>query len=374
MNDTTLELFKNINKDTSISDIVNNLDNGIKQIFKSDKFIDYLNFISSFYKYSYNNIFLILMQNPDATLIGSYTFWKSKNRHVKSGEHGLKILAPTTSKRTYKIELKDKDGKALLDQNNEPLTKLEERKVISGFKWTTVFDVSQTDGDPIPKLLSNLESNNDKSKILTDIIKSISQYPIEFRDINFNGYFSKKENQIIVRNGLSADQTAKTLIHEYVHSILHDKITDYATNRSFYEMQAEGTAYVVMKHYGIDTSQYSFSYVGSWVSDMDNNKYKEALQIIQNTSKLIIENIDDEYEKVLIKHRENELLKDLKVNDIKPNKMLVQNIIKLEDSINKKVVVNQLINGEILKLNCEHEQLINDIVKLIKVNTLVMEL
>lgn len=345
-----LDIFKSINKETDISQIVSNLDTGIKEFLKSDGFKKYLNYMTSFYTYSFNNIFLISMQRDNATHVGSFTFWKSKNRHVKKGEQGIRILAPTTSKREVEIKLLNEKNEPLKNNDGSIQTIKENRTVITGFKWTTVFDVSQTDGEPLPKIINKLNKNTPISSIIKDIITTISTCPIKYQDISANGYFDLKTNEIVIKSGMSNDQTAKTLVHEFAHSLVHKGITDYTQERPYYEMQAEGIAYVVLKRYGLDTSDYSFGYVTSWIQNMDDNKYKDALTIIQKESSSIINKIDAVIEKeieLINNTREKEIIKELKKEHITPKKSLVDDIMKLEDRILEKVNIHKLCEGKL---------------------------
>ncbi len=221
------EKLSSIDKTSDIKEILNNLKEGIKDVISSGKYQNYLNYMSSFYTYSVNNTLLIWFQKPEATLVGSYGFWQQKNRYIKKDEHGIKILAPTTGKREIEKQILDKYGNPVLGDNNTPLTKKEPLTVITGFKWTTVFDISQTKGDPVPSLLSQLEGNSKESEKLINVIQQISVYPIRFGDTGrANGYFDN--NEIVIKENMSSDQTAKTMMHEYTHSELHNDLKDYA--------------------------------------------------------------------------------------------------------------------------------------------------
>lgn len=242
-----------------IKDALEEIEKGIENLLTSDSYKEYLNFVSSFYNYSSKNVLLILSQMPYATYVGSYGFWKKKNRYVKKGEHGIKIIAPNIKKVPQETESKQtKENK-----NNPNISNsTEEKLILTGFHFTTVFDISQTDGEEVPSILSKLNGYLPISDIIIETIEDISILPINYRELDYNGYCSDVE--IAINKNLSPNQTAKTLIHEYLHSIFHNDITDYSANRSKYEIQAESTAYVVSKHFGLDTSDYSFGYIASW--------------------------------------------------------------------------------------------------------------
>jgi len=344
-----LNIFSNITKDTDISTIISNLDSGIKNLFESGNFKKYLNFLSSFYSYSVNNTFLIMMQNPDSSFVGSYTFWKSKNRYVKKNEHGLKIMAPTTEMRTCLVKQYD-ENKNPIYENGIHKTKEELVPFITGYKWTTVFDVSQTDGEPLPSIVKKLDKTSPVSKIIQNIITEVSSCPIHYKEIKQNGYYDVDKNEIVINNSLSGDATAKTLIHEYAHSILHKNITDYSSLRGFYEMQAEGIAYTVLQRYNLDTSDYSFGYVAHWTADLKEEQYKQALSIIRQEASSIIGKIDTviekEWELYSIKRKE-EISKELKRNHIFPKEKLIKDIFILEQRSSTEIDIRKLCEGNL---------------------------
>lgn len=284
-----------IDKNTDVNEIIEELKEGVKNLMTSERYKQFLDFRSSLYQYSFNNCILISMQKPDATLIGSYNFWKKNNRFVNKGEKGIKILAPVTSKKIIELPELDKDKKPILDADGKEITKKVEKTVIVGFTLATVFDVSQTSGEPIPDILKELSGNSSKSEKLIETIKSISEIPISYEKISggTNGYYSPKERKIVIREGMSLDQTAKTLIHEYTHSKLHNDIIEYVSNRGESEIQAESTAYVVSKHFGIDTSDFSFGYITGWAKGKDLDQLQDTLKIISDTAKKVISEIEE---------------------------------------------------------------------------------
>ena len=210
-----------------VKEITDKLEEGLKELFESEKYRSYLSTMSKFHNYSFNNTLLIAMQKPEATLVAGYKAWqKNFNRHVNKGERGIRILAPAP----YKIkEERDKldpvTGEVMLDQDGMPQTEEVEVK-IPAFRAVSVFDVSQTDGEPIPELeakelLSTVEGYEDFIKAITYVAPA----PIGFEDIpgDSKGYFSPTENRIAVQEGMSESQTLKTMVHETAHSMLHDK-------------------------------------------------------------------------------------------------------------------------------------------------------
>lgn len=289
-----------------IKDALEEIEKGIENLLTSDSYKEYLNFVSSFYNYSSKNVLLILSQMPYATYVGSYGFWKKKNRYVKKGEHGIKIIAPNIKKVPQETESKQtKENK-----NNPNISNsTEEKLILTGFHFTTVFDISQTDGEEVPSILSKLNGYLPISDIIIETIEDISILPINYRELDYNGYCSDVE--IAINKNLSPNQTAKTLIHEYLHSIFHNDITDYSANRSKYEIQAESTAYVVSKHFGLDTSDYSFGYIASWKKNKSMEDIRETLNTISNISELIITKMEDSiqntYENIIKEEKKNSL-------------------------------------------------------------------
>ena len=210
-----------------VKEITDRLEEGLKELFESEKYKSYLSTMSKFHNYSFNNTLLIALQKPEATLVAGYQAWQKKfNRHVNKGERGIRILAPAS----YKIkEERDKldpvTGEVMFDQDGMPQTEEVEIK-IPAFRAVSVFDISQTDGEPIPELeakeiFSTVEGYEDFIKAITYVAPA----PIGFEDIpgNSKGYFHKVENRIAVQEGMSESQTLETMVHETAHSLLHYK-------------------------------------------------------------------------------------------------------------------------------------------------------
>lgn len=292
----------------NLDQVMELLQNGVKDVFTSEKYRNYLTMLSKFHNYSYNNVLLISLQNPNATLVAGYNDWvKKHHRYVKKGEKGIKIIAPSPYKKEVSVPILDNNGnKVIVD--GKPL--MEEKTIQAmSFRTVSVFDVSQTDGEPLPQLLSELTDNVKNYNELFEAIKAYSEYPINFEDISgdIKGYCSYKDKRIAIKNGMSESQTIKTAIHETAHSHLHepnpnDPIRD---SRNIKEVQAESVAFVVSNYFGIDTSEYSFNYIAAW-GNLELNELKNSLSIIQKEASAMINGIEEKYQE-LSKSREAEL-------------------------------------------------------------------
>lgn len=272
------------------------IEQGVKDVYSSDNFRKYLSCCSKFHSYSLNNTLLILAQKPDATLVAGYNAWQRNfNRHVDKGERGLIILAPVTSKITQLMDKADEDGIPILDENGDPI---KEERVINQLRFTTttVFDISQTSGEPLPSLIHNLTGSSDEILAFIDSVKNICTIPIDYHSPSKDavlaggakGYYSIAEDRIVLNMELEDMQIAKTLIHEYSHSILHKKTDKDSDQR---EIEAESLAFVLCDHFGIDTSDYSFGYIASYAAQ-DEAKLKTILSNIQSTAHEMIDKLE----------------------------------------------------------------------------------
>lgn len=328
-----------------VSELLDQLKDGVNALMNSDHYKEYLNYLSSFYHYSFRNVLLMLVQNPEATNVGSFTFWKQHNRFVKKGEHGMKILAPCIYKVQKEEPIIGTNGQPIKDADGKEKTHTVSGSQIKGFRIATVFDISQTEGEEIPNILKQLEKNTPVSKILIDTISQISVLPIEYKELKGqgNGYMDGKN--IVIKKDLSLDQTAKTMIHEYTHSIYHIGIKDYQQNRSAYEIQAESTAYIVAKHFGLDTSEYTFGYVTGWAEGKSLDQYQDSLKKINDMSTEIIDKIEthleNEYEKIQVKEKED-VKKQLSKAKLEVSPDLVDKIVKLNHASGKKNTITQI--------------------------------
>ncbi len=310
-----------------VKEITDKLEEGLKELFESEKYKSYLSTMSKFHNYSVNNTLLIALQRPDASLVAGYQAWqKNFNRHVNKGEKGIRILAPAP----YKIkEERDKldpvTGEIMLDQDGMPQTEEVEIK-IPAFRAVSVFDVKQTSGEPIPELeakelLSTVEGYEDFVKAVT----YVAPVPISFEDIpgDSKGFFSPTEKRIAVQEGMSESQTLKTMVHETAHSMLHDKevnkdILAPAKDRNTKEVEAESIAYTVCQHFGIDTAEYSFGYIAGWSSGRDMKELKSSLDTIRRTASELITGIEGQLQEL---RRDRELMQEQE----KESLLLIQN-------------------------------------------------
>lgn len=287
-------------KAEEVKAIINRLEAGIKDIFSSDKYKEYLNTLSKFHDYSYRNCVLIQMQKPDATLVAGFNSWRDNfGRNVRKGETGIRILAYAPYNVTKEEEVIDKEtGLPILDANGQPKT--EKVKItIPAFKPVSVFDVSQTEGKELPQLVNDLNGKVEDYDKLLDVLKEVSPVPIKFEEINrsdSHGFYSPSDKSITVKEGMSQAQTVKTAIHEIAHAMLHDPDNaDEKKDRRTKEVEAESVAYTVCQHFGIDSSDYSFAYVASWSSGKELSELESSLETIRETASELITKISEKY-------------------------------------------------------------------------------
>lgn len=321
-----------------VKEITDKLEQGIKELFKSEKYLAYLNTMSKFHNYSYNNILLIAMQKPDATLIAGYNAWKNVHgRQVMKGEKAIKILAPAPYKIvTEKEKIDPKTGKQELDSNGKPIVEKVEVK-IPAYKIVSVFDISQTEGKEIPTIgVNELTGEVDNYKIFFEALTKSCPIPVSFEGIQSgaNGYFSPAERKIAIKEGMSQIQTVKTLIHEMAHQKLHSGQERVIQSRSSKEVEAESVAYTICQHYGIDTSDYSFAYIAGWSAGKDVPELKESLGIIRKSASEMITEID---KNILEISREMNTKETGLSNEIKNNnKTVLDKRPSILDSLHKK--------------------------------------
>ena len=272
------------------------LEEGVKQFFTSETYKDYLKTMSKFHNYSFNNVLLIALQRPSASLVAGYTTWRNLNRFVMKGEKGIRILAPAPIKREVEREVIDPLTKSRIKETVE--------QTIPLFKPTYVYDVSQTDGEPLklPEIL-DLEGSVDGYEILKEAAERIAPVPVFYEKFpgEAKGYFSPGESKIVIQNSLSELQTVKTLLHEVTHSILHNKEKmkeNGPKDSKTKEVEAESTAFTVCTHLGLDTSDYSFPYVGIWAGGMEMPELRNVMDGIRTTAADMIENLDREIQEI----------------------------------------------------------------------------
>lgn len=283
--------------------ITDQLEAGIQALFESDKFREYLKTLSKFHDYSLNNTILIAMQKPDATLVAGYTAWQKQfGRQVQKGESGIRILAPTPYKKKMQVDKKDPvTGEILM--NADGTSEKETREVLMpAFKVVNVFDVSQTDGKPLPSIgVNELTGDVAQYEMFFEALKKSCPVPMGFEQIDggAKGYFHTVENRIAIQEDMSQVQTIKTAIHEMTHQKLHSidptKKPDPAgtkLTRNQIETEAESVAFTVCQHYGIDTGDYSFAYVASWSHGKETPELKASLDRIRQAANEMITEID----------------------------------------------------------------------------------
>ena len=346
-----------------LQEITAGIEQGIKELFESEKYMRYLSVMSKFHRYSVNNTMLIYMQRPDATLVAGFQKWKNQfERHVKKGEHGITIIAPTPYKKKIEEMKRDPDTQApILDADGKAV--MEEKVIeIPLFRPVKVFDVSQTDGKPLPELASSLSGTVPHYEAFLEALRRSAPVPIEFEPMaeNMDGYFSSEQQRIAIREGMSEVQTISAAVHEVAHSKLHDpkkyeaestwKIVmvseggtkrdfrmDFATeaeaeqaaaeegwryvdenrfewrleveedltavkqaakNRNTEEVEAESISYAVCQYFGIETSANSFGYIASWSKDKELKELRASLETINKTSCELINDIERHYKEI----------------------------------------------------------------------------
>ena len=285
------------NSADKMQELMEKLEQGVKDVFHSSQYKEYLSVMSKFYNYSFNNVLLIAMQKPDASLVAGFSAWKNHfGRHVKKGEKGIKILAPISRK--VKIEEKEEGGAKIngMETAEDPDKEEKIKKVITGFKVVSVFDISQTEGKDLPEYYGAKELSGDVEGYadLFAAVRETSPVPVRFEDIpgEAHGYYHPIEKRIALQEGMSELQNIKTLIHETAHARLHAIDPDATEeeradqpDQSTREVQAESVAYVVCQHFGLDVSDYSFAYVAGWSSGKELPELRASLDVIRNAAK-----------------------------------------------------------------------------------------
>ena len=298
-----------------LKEITASIEDGIRELFQSESYAQYLQTMSRFHHYSVNNQVLIHMQKPDATLVAGFNKWKNQfGRNVIKGEHGIKIIAPTPVKKKIEQEKLDPDTQLpMLDAGGKIIT--EEKTIqIPMYKPVTVFDVSQTEGKPLPQLAHDLSGNVANYDVFMEALRRSSPVPIsvEVMGGGMDGYFDLEHQDIAIRKGMSEVQTVSAVIHEMAHALLHNRTKDTEEktpeiSRSTEEVQAESISYAVCAYYGIATGDNSFGYIASWSKDKTLPELRESLEVISRTADGLINDIDRHYAEIM-KEREAELI------------------------------------------------------------------
>lgn len=266
--------------DPKVKSAMEQLESGVQQYMTSESYTTYLATMSKFHNYSFYNIMLILMQNPDATHVAGYRAWQTNfHRYVKKGEKGIRILAPAP----FKAHRKNADGE-------------DEEILVPNFRAVYVWDVSQTEGEELPSVdVDRLAGNIENYTALLDGVKAMAPYPVELGDTGGTccGYCSWNDKKIMIQSGMSEVQTVKTAIHELAHSLVHNpECKDAEQDKDTREVQAESIAYVVCNHFGLDTGDYSFPYVASWSGDKSLKELRKSQDVICKTAHMIIETLN----------------------------------------------------------------------------------
>ena len=282
-----------------LQELTDRLENGIKELYTSGRYAEYLAAMSKFHHYSFGNVVLILLQCPTATKVAGYNRWKKDfGRQVKKGEHGISILCPCPQTRWMQKQKTDSEsGLPIFSEDGSPVME-PVRVTIPRFKIGTVFDISQTEGRELPSIVaSELTGEVESFQTLYDCLAELSPVPITEDEVPgaAKGFFSSEEQRIVLRRGMPQLQIIKTLVHEIAHAMLHDKTkipVEEQKVRSQKEVEAESVAYVVCQYIGLDTSDYSFGYVAGWSKDKDLRELKNSLGIIQATAGEMISKIE----------------------------------------------------------------------------------
>ena len=361
-----------VDRKQQMKEITERLEQGVKDIFTSEMYTTYLRTMAKFHNYSFNNTLLIAMQRPDATLVAGFNAWKNKfNRYVKKGEKGIQIIAPAPIKEVEEREKIDRDtGLAVLNENGEPEMERVEY-VVPRFRVTTVFDISQTDGEPIPSLeVNELTASVKDYALLTAAIEQVSPVPIRFDEIegDAKGYYSDADKEICIQVGMGESQTIKTMIHEVAHAMLHNsdfmKQRGEEKDRLTKETEAESIAFTVCSVLGIDTSDYSFPYVASWASGKEMKELKDSMDTIRLTAADFLEKLEVavaersvermtamEYAEKLIADKE----RDKTVFDNSQRNLIVNFAYKLDD----RAATEELANNLAAAVEAENTEEIN---------------
>ena len=289
-----------------LKEITDRLEQGITELFESERYKEYLRVMSKFHNYSFNNTLLIAMQKPDASLVAGFSSWKNNfGRNVMKGEKGIKIIAPSPFTVKQEVEKTDpQTGKPVIGKDGKPVTEEKEIK-IPAYKVVSVFDVSQTEGRELPDIAVNeLTGDVDRFKDFFAALEQVSPVPVGFEKIEggAHGYYHLEEKRIAIDEGMSDLQTLKTAIHEIAHAKLHDidlnapkEEQKPRVDRRTREVEAESVAYTVCQHYGLDTSDYSFGYVAGWSSGKELAELRGSLETIRNTAAEMINAIDGHF-------------------------------------------------------------------------------
>ena len=306
-------------REEQLKEITERLEQGVKDLFTSEKYTEYLKTMSQFHNYSFNNTLLIAMQKPESTLVAGYGTWNKKfHRQVKRGEKGIKIIAPVPIREKEEVEKFDPEtNEPVLRPDGQPETE-EVEHIIPRFRVSTVFDISQTQGDPLPELdAPELMGSVENFDIFMEAIRMVSPAPMRYAKIegDTKGYYSNVNKEIVIRDGMSEKQTMKTAIHEVTHAMCHDRdrMEELGENKNkmTIETEAESVAFTVCSFFNLDTSDYSFPYLAGWASSMDMKEMRTSMDFIRKTAGSFIDSMVENIQKLQKeKAAERELTED----------------------------------------------------------------
>lgn len=301
-------------RDQQMKEITERLEQGVKELFTSEMYTEYLKTMSQFHNYSFNNTLLIAMQKPDATLVAGYQAWQKKfKRQVKRGEKGIQIIAPAPIREKEEVEKFDPEtNEPILRPDGQPETE-EVVHMIPRFRVTTVFDVSQTYGEPLPELEApELMGTVENFEIFMQAIKEVSPVPVRFDEVESGakGFYSNVNKEIVIQEGMSESQTMKTAVHETTHAKLHDRDImeelGEKKNQMTREVEAESVAYTVCQYFGLDTSDYSFPYIAGWSSSMEMKELRSSMDTIRKTAGEFIDSMTEVMQRLMREEQEKE--------------------------------------------------------------------
>lgn len=295
--------------------LMREIEKGVKEVFKSKNYIQYLKTMSAFHSYSFRNNVLIMMQKPEATRVAGFETWKKIGRYVKKGEKGIRIIAFAPRNITVKTEVKDKNGKPVLDEKGNPKF-ADVQKQVPAYKAVSVFDISQTQGEPLPELTTELKDNVKNYTAYYNALLKTTKFNVSFASeselgVGTKGLCNYAENTILIKTNMSESQTIKTLAHEIAHAHLHSK-NKAQLSREQKETEAESVAFVLCEHLGFDTSEYSFPYVAAWSSDKELKVLENSLETIQKEANSLITEFDEALKEITrekSKQKENNIKK-----------------------------------------------------------------
>ena len=344
------------NSDEKLKEVTDRLEQGISELFDSERYTDYLRVMSKFPQYSLRNTVLIAMQAPDASYVMGFDAWKDPaiGRHVKANEKGIRIIAPRKAKK--QVEKIDPDTKKpVLDKDGNPVME-EKEVVIPKFRVVCVYDVAQTEGKELPILADELTGNVAQYKDFFAAIEKSSPFAIGFEELSGNrkGGCLYDERRIAINEGMSELQNVKTAIHEIAHATLHDidKDAPERPDRRTREVEAESIAYAVCQHYGLDTSDYSFGYIAGWSNGRELSELKGSLETIHTTAAKLIETIDRHLAEIQ-KQQEHTTEQETSVFDKLPPQQKQELSDTVKDTLQTLIDIDRKSHGEVTESTLE---------------------